>query len=41
MGRFKLGSTIVLLFPKDTLDWHKNMKAYAPTVMGQPIAYKK
>ncbi|AUD78128.1 phosphatidylserine decarboxylase [Kangiella profundi] len=41
MGRFKLGSTIVLLFPKDTLEWHKNMKAYAPTVMGQPIAFKK
>lgn len=41
MGRFKLGSTVILLFPKDTVEWQKNMKAYAPTVMGEALASKK
>ncbi|NVK21264.1 MAG: phosphatidylserine decarboxylase [Kangiellaceae bacterium] len=38
MGRFKLGSTVILLFPKNTVEWANNMKAYAPTVMGQQLA---
>lgn len=41
MGRFKLGSTVILLFPKDTIEWEANMKAYAPTIMGTPLAQKK
>lgn len=41
MGRFKLGSTVILLFPKDTIEWQENMKAYAPTVMGTALAQKK
>ncbi len=41
MGRFKLGSTVVLLFPENSIDWAKNMKAYAPTVMGSVLATKK
>ncbi|MCW8857201.1 MAG: archaetidylserine decarboxylase [Kangiella sp.] len=41
MGRFKLGSTIILLFPKDTVEWEKGMKPYARTIMGEAIAYKK
>ncbi len=40
MGRFKLGSTVVLLFPENTIQWAKGMKAYAPTVMGEPLASK-
>ena len=41
MGRFKLGSTVILLFPKDTIEWEANMKAYAPTIMGTPLAQQK
>ncbi|GAA4362476.1 archaetidylserine decarboxylase [Kangiella marina] len=41
MGRFKLGSTVILLFPKDTIEWEADMKAYAPTVMGSPLASTK
>ncbi len=41
MGRFKLGSTVILLFPKDTIAWEDSMKAYAPTVMGTALAHKK
>ncbi len=38
MGRFKLGSTVVMLFPENTIEWDKSMKAYAPTVMGSELA---
>lgn len=41
MGRFKLGSTVILLFPKDTMTWEDSMKAHAPTVMGTALARKK
>ncbi len=41
MGRFKLGSTVVLLFPENSLEWKKGMKAHAPTVMGTPLAEHK
>ncbi|AKE52795.1 archaetidylserine decarboxylase [Kangiella geojedonensis] len=40
MGRFKLGSTVILLFPKDTMTWEDSMKANAPTVMGTALARK-
>lgn len=38
MGRFKLGSTVVMLFPKDRIEWEKGMKPYAPTEMGSALA---
>ncbi|NVJ68319.1 MAG: phosphatidylserine decarboxylase [Gammaproteobacteria bacterium] len=38
MGRFKLGSTVVMLFPENSIEWAKDMKAYAPTVMGSKLA---
>ncbi|WP_223670892.1 archaetidylserine decarboxylase [Kangiella shandongensis] len=40
MGRFKLGSTVVLLFPENTVSWEKGMKANASTIMGTPLASK-
>lgn len=41
MGRFKLGSTVVLLFPENSMEWEKGMKAHAPTVMGTTLAREK
>ncbi len=38
MGRFKLGSTVILLFPENSIEWEKNMYANAPTVMGTSLA---
>ena len=38
MGRFKLGSTVVLLFPKDTLMWSQTLCAGSAIKMGQEIA---
>lgn len=38
MGRFKLGSTVVLLFPKDRLKWTAECEANAPVKMGEKIA---
>lgn len=38
MGRFKLGSTVVLLFPKDTLRWSETLAAGTAIKMGQEIA---
>lgn len=37
MGRFKLGSTAIVLFPKDTIEWEQNYQAGSPTVMGQAL----
>lgn len=34
MGRFKLGSTAILLFGKDTVQWKKSLSAGTPTLMG-------
>jgi phosphatidylserine decarboxylase len=34
MGRFKLGSTVVLLFAKDKMHWNEDYRAGSPTVMG-------
>src|SRR5690606_41656329 len=34
MGRFKLGSTAVVLFAKDKVRWHEAYQAGSPTVMG-------
>ena len=38
MGRFKLGSTVIVLFSKNTVQWHDDLKPGSPTVMGQSIA---
>ncbi len=38
MGRFKLGSTVILLFPPDTIAWDERYVADAPTRMGEHFA---
>ena len=38
MGRFKLGSTVILLFTENTVQWHNNLHAGSPTKMGDLIA---
>lgn len=38
MGRFKLGSTVVLLFAKDAIKWLENLDHQTPLLMGQHIA---
>lgn len=35
MGRFKLGSTAIVLFAKDVMDWDDKFSATTPTVMGE------
>nr|WP_249422344.1 archaetidylserine decarboxylase [Marinomonas lutimaris] len=34
MGRFKLGSTAIVLFGKDAVDWEESLQAETPTKMG-------
>jgi phosphatidylserine decarboxylase len=34
MGRFKLGSTAIILFAKDRMQWSENYAAGSPTLMG-------
>ncbi|WP_271273290.1 archaetidylserine decarboxylase [Aliamphritea hakodatensis] len=34
MGRFKLGSTVILLFGKDVIEWQENLQAGSPVNMG-------
>lgn len=41
MGRFKLGSTIVALFPKDTLSFAQELAPGSVTRLGQPFANLK
>ena len=38
MGRFKLGSTVILLFPKDSIDWDARYVAGTATRLGEPLA---
>jgi len=38
MGRFKLGSTVVLCFPPDAIAFKEEIKAQSPLQMGQAIA---
>jgi phosphatidylserine decarboxylase len=38
MGRFKLGSTAVVLFPGNSMNWLEEFTAGTPTVMGQAFA---
>jgi len=37
MGRFKLGSTVVLLFGKDAIEWLPELQAESPLRLGQRI----
>lgn len=41
MGRFKLGSTAIILFAKDKVEWSKKYTAGTPTTMGQIMGRKK
>jgi phosphatidylserine decarboxylase len=38
MGRFNMGSTVILLFPKNSIEWNDNLKANTPVKMGQLLA---
>jgi phosphatidylserine decarboxylase len=38
MGRFYLGSTVILLFPQDVVNWDDEYVAGAPTRMGESLA---
>jgi phosphatidylserine decarboxylase len=38
MGRFKLGSTVVLCFPKDAINFKQEIQATSPLMMGQALA---
>ncbi|MEJ2622702.1 MAG: archaetidylserine decarboxylase, partial [Candidatus Thiodiazotropha sp.] len=38
MGRFNMGSTVILLFGKDAVEWTENLLPGAPLKMGTPIA---
>jgi len=37
MGRFKLGSTVILLFPKDAMSWDASCSAASPTRLGEAL----
>ena len=41
MGRFNMGSTVILLFPKDAIQWSAEMKADKFIVMGEGIGHVK
>ncbi len=41
MGRFKLGSTVVLCFPEDSVKFLEEIKAESPLMMGQALAAKQ
>ncbi|MEP1473126.1 MAG: archaetidylserine decarboxylase [Halieaceae bacterium] len=41
MGRFKLGSTVILLFPKGSIDWDDRYVAGTATRLGEPLAALK
>ena len=38
LGRFKLGSTVILCFPKDSINWDKDLQEGSTTHMGQLVA---
>lgn len=38
MGRFKLGSTVILCFGQDAIDWEEALEAGSPVKMGEKIA---
>lgn len=38
MGRFKLGSTVVLLFAEDAINWQDHLYPNMPTILGEGMA---
>ncbi len=38
MGRFKLGSTVVLLFAEDAINWKEHLFPQMPTILGEAMA---
>lgn len=38
MGRFNIGSTVILLFGKDTIEWSKQVTCESKVIVGQEIA---
>lgn len=38
MGHFQVGSTVILLFPKDTVEWETSLSATSTLLMGQKLA---
>jgi phosphatidylserine decarboxylase len=38
MGRFRLGSTVILLFPRGAVEWDRGYGAGSPTRLGEPLA---
>ncbi len=38
MGRFMLGSTVILLFTEGAIDWHERYAAGSSTRLGEPLA---
>ncbi|MGH8149637.1 MAG: archaetidylserine decarboxylase [Steroidobacteraceae bacterium] len=41
MGHFSLGSTVILVFPRDALGWLPDLSAGSPIVMGQALGRLK
>ena len=41
MGRFKLGSTVVMCFPENAIEFAEELKAESVLRMGQELAAKK
>jgi phosphatidylserine decarboxylase len=39
LGRFNMGSTVILLFQKDRARWHKEVRAGATVRLGQSLGY--
>ncbi len=37
LGRFNMGSTVILLFPKDKMNWSSDLKAGSEVIMGREI----
>ena len=37
MGRFNMGSTVILLFAKNSIQWNQDLAAEQPLLMGQAI----
>ncbi len=38
MGRFNMGSTVILVLPPGTTSWHPELRAGVPIRMGEPLA---
>ncbi len=40
MGRFNMGSTVILLFPKGTVEWEKHLEPGVAVQMGEKIGHR-